>query len=428
VNKNDALKALPPNYYVLANLGVTTCSLFLFYTLGVNEKYVFLPVLALAVVYSILYFIRQCLNQSIGQSRFSIDKNINLNTLLRRSIARYLVWLVVILVAYQFYTLTPPYNTSGYHAVPQLFEGFLYWYLWLGIPYFALTLTFKSSRVEDFYDPAIRFLHVGKQISRQILLRLSGRKSRQTMFYVLRKQYNHKVFLNLASRAFFIPAMVSGFSPALTSVLKLIYQELNNHQFLLALFLISAILMLLDAFSAVVAYLLESRWLENRSRSIDLTISGWLVCLSCYKPMNDLTSSIFAFAPFIATNSINDMVTNQLNLLYTSKIIEVILLGSVIYCDVSLGTSGANITLKKLQTKGLYGIVRHPGYTSKVLMWLVRSIIYKKFWTAKYLIGSFVWGSIYFFRAITEERHLRQFSEYRDYCKKVKHRFFPGLF
>jgi len=121
-------------------------------------------------------------------------------------------------------------------------------------------------------------------------------------------------------------------------------------------------------------------------------------------------------------------VISNLNLLYAAKILEVFFLCSIVYCDVTLSTSGANITLKKLQTKGLYGIVRHPGYTSKVLMWLARSIIYKKFWTAKYLLGTLGWVTIYTLRAITEERHLKKFAEYRDYCKKVKHRFFPGLF
>jgi protein-S-isoprenylcysteine O-methyltransferase Ste14 len=428
MNENTSPIALPPHYYMAANLVVTVCSLMLFYKLGINEKYIFLPVLALGIVYALLYLIRQCGKQGHTYTRFSIDKNIDLNLLLRRSVIRYLVWLVVIILGYQFYLLTPTYNTIKYSITHRLFEDFLYWYLWLGIPYFTLTLTFKSSRIEDFYDPAIRFLHVGKQISQQILLRLSGRNSHRSVFHVLRKQYNRKVFLNLISRAIFIPAMVGQFSPTLATVFRTFYQEPNNNQFLLILFLLVAVLWLSDVFTACVAYLLESRWLENRSRSIDLNITGWFVCLLAYYPINDFTSSIFAFAPFIVTNNINDLVINQPSLVYASKIFELILLGCVVYCDVSLGTSGANITLKKLQTKGLYGIVRHPGYTSKVLMWLVKSIIYKKFWTAKYLLGSIAWVIIYMLRALTEERHLKKFVEYREYCKKVKHRFFPGLF
>ena len=428
MNNDTTPKALPPHYYVLANLGVTGCSLYLFYIYGVKETYVFLPILALGIVFALLYFIRQCRDQKHNKNRFSIDKNIDLKSLLKRSIARYLVWFAILLAAYQFYLFTPPYNTPKYGAVPYVFEGILNWYLWLGVPYFALTLIFKSSRIEDFYDPAVRILHVAKQVSQQILLRLSGQNSQRPIFYVLKKQYNRKVFLNLISRIFFIPAMVSLFSPTLTSVLGIFNQDVNSYYFLWVLFLLSAILFLLDGFAACVAYLLESRWLENRSRSIDLTISGWMICLICYKPFNELTTSVFAFAPHLATSNFDDLAFSQIYFLYAAKILEIILLTAVMYSDVSLGTSAANITLKKLQTKGLYGIIRHPGYTSKVLMWLVKSFIYKKFWTAKFMFGFVGWGAIYALRAYTEERHLKNFAEYRDYCKKVKHRFFPGLF
>lgn len=417
-------KALSPHYYVWSSVTVTGCSLYLSFNLGLNEKYAFLPALALGIIYALFYFIRQC--RSPG--RYSIDKNIDLNSLLKRSIARYLVWLIVLQVGYQFYLLTPPYNSAKYSATHLLFDEFLFWYLWLGIPYFALTLTFKSSRVEDFYDPAIRFIHVGKQISIQLLKRLSGSNHKRAIFYVLKKQYNRKVFLNLIMRAYFIPVMVMQVIPTTISTLNMFFQELQNNQFITLIFLLTGILWLIDVLNAVVAYCMESRWLENRSRSIDLTIGGWLVCLSCYPPINNVTGSLFAFAPFVASNQMDDLVFNSLGLFYSAKIIEMIALTAHIYSDVSLGPSGANITLKKLQTRGPYGLIRHPGTTTKLLLWLIQAVIYKKFWTVKFLFGYLGWGTVYTLRALTEERHLKKFSEYREYCKKVKHRFFPGLF
>jgi protein-S-isoprenylcysteine O-methyltransferase Ste14 len=424
MNEDATQKALSPHFYVWSSVCITGCSLYLSYKLGLNENYIFLPALVLGVLYALLYFIRQCRNPG----RFSIDKNINLNTLLKRSLARYLVWLVVLSVGYQFYTLTPPYNTTRYSATPYLFESFLYWYLWLGIPYFALTLTFKSSRIEDFYDPAIRFLHVGKQITKQTIKRLSGDGNQLPVFYVLRKKYNRKIFLNLIMRAYFIPVMVMQVIPTTVNTINMLFKELNNHQFITVIFLLTSILWLIDVLNAVVAYCMESRWLENRSRSIDLTIGGWIVCLSCYPPINNITGSLFAFAPYVASNQMGDLIFSSLGLFYTAKIIEMLVLTAHIYSDVSLGPSGANITLKKLQTRGPYGIIRHPGTTTKLLLWLIQAFIYKKFWTAKFLVGYLGWGMVYVLRAFTEERHLKKFAEYRDYCKKVKHRFFPGLF
>ena len=85
-------------------------------------------------------------------------------------------------------------------------------------------------------------------------------------------------------------------------------------------------------------------------------------------------------------------------------------------------------TLKKLQTRGPYGLVRHPGTTSKLLLWFSQAAFYKRFWTVKILYGYMMWGFIYVMRAFTEERHLKKYPEYLAYMKKVKKRFIPGLF
>lgn len=424
MENNKAPVALSPHYYVLSSVLVTVSSIYIFYKVETNEIFTFLPALALGIFYALLYFIRQC--RTAG--RFSIDRNIDLNLLLKRSIARYLVWLVALVIGHQLYLITPPYNTALYRPTPQLFEHFLYWYLWLGIPYFALTLTFKSSRVEDYYDPAVRILHIGRHILKQIRKRLSGVDSGRSVFYVLKKQYNRKIFLNLVMRAYFIPVMLVQVIPTTNATITMLLRELQNHEVLTFIFLLAGILWLIDVHNAVVAYCMESRWLENRSRSIDLTIGGWIVCLSCYPPINNLTNSIFAFAPFAAGNQLEDLVFSSMTLFYATKILEITALTFHIYSDVSLGPSGANITLKKLQTRGPYGLIRHPGVATKLTLWLIQGFVYKKFWTMKFIVGYLGWGAIYVLRALTEERHLKKFSEYREYCKKVKHRFFPGLF
>jgi hypothetical protein len=86
--------------------------------------------------------------------------------------------------------------------------------MWLGIPYFAITLTLKASRHEDFYDPAIRVIHTFKQI---ILRSLSG-NTLTSIFHVLRKSYNRKTFLNLFMHAHFGPVMVKQITPTATTL------------------------------------------------------------------------------------------------------------------------------------------------------------------------------------------------------------------
>ncbi len=421
MNNSRATTALSPHFYVSTNLLVTAGSIYAVNLFGLHKDYFFLPVLILAVAYALLYFVRQCRN---GHNHFYIDQNLSIENLLRRALARYLIWLLVLYGGYQLYLLVPLYVGPPHHSTHQFFETFLYWYLWLGLPYFALTLTFKASRTEDFYDPAVRFIHVG----RQILLRTLRGDSLRSVFYVLRKPYNRKVFLNLLMRAYFIPVMVEQITPTAISTLNLLYQQLADHQWLTLFFMLSAMLWLLDIINATVAYTLESRWLENRSRSIDLTLGGWLVCLSVYSPLNEVTGSLFAFAPYVASGRIDDLLIGSVMFFYIVKALEFGILVIHIYSDTSLGPSVANITLKKLQTRGPYALIRHPGTTTKLLLWLVQSAAYRKFWTVKFLFGYFMWGVIYVLRALTEERHLSKFAEYRTYRKKVKYRFIPGLF
>ncbi|MEE8379949.1 MAG: methyltransferase [Gammaproteobacteria bacterium] len=388
--------------------------------LGLYRDYAFLPVIVLGVLYAALYFIRQCRHGS----DYFIDGKISINILIRRAIARYMVWLVVLYAGYQFYLLFPIYNTVQHHPTHRLFESFLHWYLWLGIPYFVLTLTFKASRREDFYDPAVRMIHIVKQI---ILRALRG-DNRASVFYVLRNRYNRKIFLNWVMRAYFIPVMVEQIAPTTINSLDSLYRELNGHDYMALMLMLIAILLLAEILNVAVAYCLESRWLENRSRSIDLTVGGWLVCVSCYPPLNELTTTAFVFAPHLSDSSTEALLFSNEIFFYSAKTLEALLLGVLVYIELTLGTSMANITFKKLQTRGPYSLVRHPGTTFKLLFWLAQSFIYKKFWTVKYLFGFVMWGSIYILRALSEERHLSKFREYQAYRKKVKKRFIPGIF
>lgn len=413
-------QALSPNLYVFACVTVIATSITIFTVLGLYRDYAFLPVLALGAFYAVMYFIRQCRHKS----DYFIDSNIDVTVLLRRAIVRYVVWLAVLYAGYQFYLLVPLYNTVQHHPTHRVYENFLHWYLWLGIPYFVLTLTFKASKQEDFYDPAVRMIHVVKQI----LLRTLRGDNRASVFYVLKRRYNRKVFLNLVMRAYFVPVMVEQVAPKTIDALDGLYRELNGHEFMAVILMLLAIIWLADVLNVAVAYCLESRWLENRSRSIDLTVGGWLICFVCYPPLNELTTTAFAFAPHLANDGSEGLLFSSEGFFYVFKTLEVFLLGTLVYIDLSLGTSMANITFKKLQTRGPYSFVRHPGTTFKLLLWLIQSVFYKKFWTAKYLFGFVMWGSIYILRALSEERHLSKFREYQTYRKKVKKRFIPGLF
>lgn len=411
---------ISPHLYVLTTFLTAICSFYAFYQYDLDGNYFFIPIIALATLYGIINFIRQCKNPQHYkiQTQFVFLKSV------KKSAARYLVWLFFIYTAYQFYQLHPFYNTPKYQTNLIFFEKLLSIYLIAGLPYFFVTLIFKSSRIEDYYDPAVRIIHIVKQIG----LRAWRRQNMSNIFSVLHKKYNRKVLLVFLMRGYFIPIMVIQVYGNLYNAIDLTQHNQGNHSLLSFLFFTTAILWLMDTINASLAYAIESRWIENRSRSIDLTISGWLVCLACYAPLNMVTGTLFPWAPSVASLNPNDLVYANLSFLYAIKIFEIVILAAHIYTDISLGPSVANITLKKLQTRGFYGIVRHPATTLKLIYFLIQSIFYKRFYQFKFIYGYLLWGMLYIMRAFTEERHLSHFEEYQEYRKKVKYRFIPKIF
>jgi protein-S-isoprenylcysteine O-methyltransferase Ste14 len=78
----------------------------------------------------------------------------------------------------------------------------------------------------------------------------------------------------------------------------------------------------------------------------------------------------------------------------------------------------------KLGTTGLYKYVRHPMYTSVLLLSLGIALVSGN--DIKYLlVGGLL--ALFYYKSVYEEKHLRaKFSNYQEYAKTVP-RFFPRL-
>ena len=95
------------------------------------------------------------------------------------------------------------------------------------------------------------------------------------------------------------------------------------------------------------------------------------------------------------------------------------------WASIALGPKASNLTNRGIVRKFPYSMVRNPAYTSKVIVWWVTLIPIMSF---KFAVGMLFWTIIYYFRAITEERHLMTDHDYVEYCKKVKLKFIPGIY
>jgi protein-S-isoprenylcysteine O-methyltransferase Ste14 len=80
---------------------------------------------------------------------------------------------------------------------------------------------------------------------------------------------------------------------------------------------------------------------------------------------------------------------------------------------------------QKVISSGPYAVVRHPMYTSMMLMFLAIPLALGSFWA---LIPAVLCIPIYAFRILDEEKLLiRELAGYVEYTQKVKYRLIPGI-
>ena len=95
-------------------------------------------------------------------------------------------------------------------------------------------------------------------------------------------------------------------------------------------------------------------------------------------------------------------------------------------CIATIGRSfGILIALRKVRTHGIYGLVRHPMYAADILLRAGYIVSHLNLLTSVLFVVS---SACYIYRAILEERFLKQTPEYQEYMKHVRYRFIPFVF
>jgi len=188
--------------------------------------------------------------------------------------------------------------------------------------------------------------------------------------------------------------------------------------FLMALFL------LIDTCYFIFGYSVEYPAARNEVRSVEPTLFGWLIALACYPPLNGITDKYFIWT---ADNSAH---LPTVEATYVMSILALIFLFIYLWATLALGPRCSNLTNRGIVSWGPYAYVRHPAYIGKILGWWITSIPFfvgsGRLWEG--MVALLGWTTIYFFRALTEERHLMADPAYMAYCKQVRWRFIPGVF
>jgi protein-S-isoprenylcysteine O-methyltransferase Ste14 len=188
----------------------------------------------------------------------------------------------------------------------------------------------------------------------------------------------------------------------------------------------------------LLAYGIDHRRLGNVVRSVEPTLFGWCVALACYPPFNGLSGQFIGSSGGDMPDVVRWFGVSDaawwwgVGLGILSNLLFLVYVGAT----VALGWKAGNLVYRGLVDRGPYAWVRHPAYVTKNLAWglimvvIVASTLREGHYnTALGAFGAWAaWAAIYHLRALTEERHLSAFPEYRAYCERVRWRYLPGIY
>ncbi len=107
--------------------------------------------------------------------------------------------------------------------------------------------------------------------------------------------------------------------------------------------------------------------------------------------------------------------------------LTVLALLGIVLSTTCLGFSYSNLSFKKIQTRGPYRIVRHPGTVFKIAFFFLTVFRFEASFTVPIIAAYVFWMGIYITRILCEERFLMNFKEYQDYARVTRYRPIPGV-
>lgn len=178
------------------------------------------------------------------------------------------------------------------------------------------------------------------------------------------------------------------------------------------------IIFAVDCGFALFGYASESRWLGNKTRSVEPTAFGWAVCLACYPPFNNVLGTYLPLE-----NGPTRITSEGWQLALRGGV--VLLFAIYAAATVSFGFKFSNLTNRGIVSRGPYKWVRHPAYLCKCSAWWLEHIPTMTLTKAFFLT---LLCGVYALRAWTEERHLSMDPDYVKYKKKTPWVLFPGVY
>ncbi|MEZ0241870.1 MAG: isoprenylcysteine carboxylmethyltransferase family protein, partial [Sphingomonas sp.] len=221
-----------------------------------------------------------------------------------------------------------------------------------------------------------------------------------------------------AVKGFFLAFMIAIVPPNFGDFVRTDPREALTNPVWLANYCIS-FMFVIDVAFATAGYVLTFRPLDSHIRTANPYAAGWMAALICYPPfllMGD--GGPLDYHP--GTADWTYWFANHPWVLASLGAVLVALTGFYAWATVAFGMRFSNLTHRGVLTHGPYAFTRHPAYLAKNTFWWLSTIPMLATtgeWTdaaRNTFIMALVTG-VYYWRAKTEERHLREDPAYQEY-------------
>jgi len=301
-----------------------------------------------------------------------------------------------------FYWLFPEYRAGFYDP----FWHFLRMLAPVVIPAAILYFLWADPRLEE---PRDAYWRIGRICLGQFADRPSARQLRAHV-------------LGWAVKAYFLPLMLVYTRDQVTGLATTFAAIPSTGLVMSSYPLLFRFAYVADLLFCVVGYVLTLRLFDSHIRSTDSTTSGWLVALMCYQPLYAVIGGFYLhyddspqwthyLEPYPNLSGIWGVLIITLVIIYGLS-------------TVAFGLRFSNLTNRGIVTDGPYRYTKHPAYISKNLSWWLISVPFlgsgNPALTVRHCIMLALLNGVYYLRAKTEERHLRQDPDYVAYAAWIE--------
>lgn len=333
-------------------------------------------------------------------------------------------------------------------------------FLGIAFFYFSNISYYQKQLLREFYIPDTQLVIYSENIFIWIILFYAivllvyywkynqKSKARIVYRYVIDKIHNKErkisseektAILSWVLKLFFWPLMIIWFMDHIHKLWINIYLSFldfeNLSQNLLLFFnkylfiICLSIILFIDVLFFTIWYLFEAPFFKNTIKSVQPSLFWWLIALICYPPFNTWINELIWWYSSNFPQFSNTYIHIWLN-------ISILILMSIYsWASFSLWLKASNLTNRGIIKKWPYKYIRHPAYITKNISWwiwwlpfIILAINNNNYTQVLFIIFSLImWTTIYYFRAITEEKHLSDDQDYLKYKNEVKYKFIPKI-